>query len=380
MLPEFSDRQVSLDSDTAWRFNWAKNPDERPKDFWQPVYDVSSWPVIKVPCSWQAMGANGKGGWGTALYTNIRYPFQRDRPGGSRVMLEPPKDFTSHEARNPVGSYRRDFDLPAGWEKDRVFLKFDGVDSFFYLWVNGEYVGFSKDSRSPAEFDVTKFVRPGANMVALEVYRYSDGSYLEDQDMFRLSGIFRRTWLVSRPEKRIRDFFVKAAPSKEGDFGGDWTVSIECDSEEPVTTSLYTFDGELVARSADRTFTVARPKLWSAEDPNCYKVVLGNGREFVSSLFGFRTSEIRDGRYFFNGEKIKLKGKRRTACTVPLEIELRTIADALKLTVFNQKLLSQIQIEGHVRGSRFPITKTFKVNKQPLLELLKSARISAPST
>jgi len=309
ILPRFSDRQVSLDSDTAWRFNWSKDPASRPADFWKPGYDVSSWPVIKVPCSWQAMGANGKGGWGTALYTNIRYPFAPDRPGGSNVMGEPPKDFTNYAARNPVGSYRRDFNLPEGWEADRTFLKFDGVDSFFYLWVNGEYVGFSKDSRSPAEFDVTRFVKPGRNTVALEVYRYSDGSYLEDQDMFRLSGIFRSTWLLRRPENRIRDFFVTAAPVKEGDFGGDWRVNVECDGE--VTVSLYTFDDKLVFRGADKSFVVEKPRLWSAEAPNCYKVVLGNGSEFVSTLFGFRVSEIKNGRYYLNGQKIKLKGANR---------------------------------------------------------------------
>lgn len=309
ILPTFSDRQVSLDSDTAWRFNWAKDPSVRPVEFWKPDFDVSAWPVIKVPCSWQAMGANGKGGWGTALYTNARYPFAIDRPGGSNVMGEPPMEYTNYEARNPVGSYRRDFDLPDGWEADRTFLKFDGVDSFFYLWVNGEYVGFSKDSRSPAEFEVTGLVRPGRNTVALEVYRYSDGSYLEDQDMFRLSGIFRGTWIVRRPKDMIRDFFVTAAPVEEGAFSGDWRVTVDC--EAPVSVSLYTFDDKLVKHSEEKSFIVESPKLWSAESPVCYKVVLGNGSEFVSALFGFRVSEIKNGRYYLNGKKIKLKGANR---------------------------------------------------------------------
>ena len=309
ILPRCSDRQVCLDSDSDWRFNWAKDPDSRPKDFYKPEYDVSEWPVIKVPCSWQAMGANGKGGWGTPLYTNIRYPFAMDKPGGSCVMGEPPKEYTNYSARNPIGSYRRDFDLPEGWEKDDVFLKFDGVDSFFYLWVNGEYVGFSKNSRSPAEFNVSSFVHPGRNVVALEVYRYSDGSYLEDQDMFRLSGIFRSAWLLRRPKERIRDFFVTAAPVKEGEFSGDWRVKVDCDAD--VTVYLYTFDDKLVYSGKEKSFVVEKPRLWSAEEPNCYKIVLGNGAEFVSSLFGFRVSEIKDGRYYLNGKKIKLKGANR---------------------------------------------------------------------
>ena len=137
VLPEASVRTVSLDSDTAWKFNWAKDPSSRPVDFYKPSYDVSKWPSIAVPCSWQAMGAgNGGKGWGTALYTNVPYPFQKDAPGGSKVMLDPPKHFTNYAARNPVGSYRRDFDLPKDWlAKGDVFLKFDGVDSFFYRFL-----------------------------------------------------------------------------------------------------------------------------------------------------------------------------------------------------------------------------------------------------
>jgi len=325
ILPQFSPNQVSLDSDTDWKFHWAKDPATSRKEvggFWNPSYDVSGWATIKVPCSWQAMGANGKGGWGTALYTNIRYPFARDVPGGSKVMGEPPKDFTNYDARNPVGCYRRDFVLPEGWGLEveggqRIFLKLDGVDSFYYLWVNGTYVGFSKDSRSPSEYDITKLLKPGKNTLALEVYRYSDGSYLEDQDMFRLSGIFRHTWLVKRPTERIRDFFVTAKPVHVGDFKGEWLVKVaaevkgEGQGQERITTSLYTWDDQLVAKTDKNMFTVKSPKLWSAEEPNCYKVVLSNGREYVSAVFGFRVSEIRDGRYQLNGQKIKLKGANR---------------------------------------------------------------------
>ena len=315
ILPAYSDHQLSLDSDDAWKFHWAKDPATSRAEvggFWEPKFDVSGWETIKVPCSWQAYGANGRGGWGTALYTNIRYPFARDVPGGSKVMGEPPKNFTNYEARNPVGSYRREFVVPEDWGGDdyRLFLKFDGVDSFFYLWVNGEYVGFSKDSRSPAEFDVTdKLVRGHKNTVALEVYRYSDGSYFEDQDMFRLSGIFRHTWLILRPENRIKDFRLTAKPVKDGEFRGDWALKV--DAEGAVTTSVYTFDNQLVVQSDEKLIVVPQPKLWSAEQPNCYKVVLSNGKEFVSTLFGFRVSEMKNGRWFVNGQKIKLKGANR---------------------------------------------------------------------
>ena len=135
ILPEFSERTLTLDSDTAWKFNWASDPSKRPVGFQGLWYYVAGWSSIKVPCSWQAYGANGKGGWGTALYVNQTYPFKRDQPD---VMGEPPRDWTTYLDRNPVGSYRRNFTLPVGWEDKEIFLKFDAVDSFFYLWVNGE--------------------------------------------------------------------------------------------------------------------------------------------------------------------------------------------------------------------------------------------------
>ena len=346
ILPWKSDRQITLDSDGEWKFNWSKDPSSRPVGFEKPDYDVSGWETIKVPCSWQAYGANGKGGWGKALYTNATFPFACNPP---RVMDEPPKHFTNYDARNPVGSYRRDFEVPKDWKDDRVFLKFDGVDSFYYLWVNGQYVGFTKDSRCAAEYDVTEFVRPGRNTVALEVYRYSDGSYFEDQDMFRLSGIFRSVWIVRRPQLRIRDFFATAKPKAESDYAGNWALSVECDVVDAVRSasapyqvaaSLYDMEGNKVAlnKSGERrenngkdsttfhfTFsTLHSPRLWSPETPNCYKLVLalkeGNGErgtgsertlECVSTLFGFRESRIVNGRYCLNGQKVKLHGANR---------------------------------------------------------------------
>ena len=340
VLPWKSSRQMSLDSDTDWKFKWAKDPDSRPKGFQNPSYDVSGWEVIKVPCSWQAYGANGCGGWGRPLYTNVTYPFAKNPP---RVMDTPPHWYSNFNDRNPVGSYRRDFEVPADWKGDCVFLKLDGVDSFYYLWVNGRYVGFSKDSRCAAEYDITGFLKPGVNTLALEVYRYSDGSYLEDQDMFRLSGIFRSVWLVRRPSLRIRDFFVRAKPAKEGVYDGEWTMEVENDVAiasyadlEPgkravvdVKVSLYDMLGRKVAirqtgaqnlpyngMGSVREFSVASPKLWSTETPNCYKVVLtlakdGKELESVSTLFGFRESKIIGGRYCLNGRKVKLHGADR---------------------------------------------------------------------
>jgi beta-galactosidase len=195
-------------------------------------------------------------------------------------MGEPPKDWTAFKERNPVGSYRRDFEVPAKWNGQDIFLKFDAVDSFFYLWVNGEYVGFSKDSRNPAEFNVTKFVKPGKNMVALEVYRYSDAAYLEDQDMFRLSGIARSVWLLARPKTRICDFVAKSFPVDPANLKGDWVMDVENTVQTPkvdgakfpkLSIQLFTMDGKLVAKAPEGEITlrVRSPKLWSAEEPNC---------------------------------------------------------------------------------------------------------------
>ena len=397
ILPEFSERTISLDSETAWKFKWSPDPASRPVGFEKPDYDVSAWETIKVPCSWQAYGANGKGGWGTALYVNQTYPFKRDQPD---VMGEPPKDWTSYAARNPVGSYRRDFEVPEKWNGQEIFLKFDAVDSFFYLWVNGEYVGFSKDSRNPAEFNVTKFVRPGKNVVALEVYRYSDGSYLEDQDMFRLSGIARSTWLLARPKTRIRDFTVTPRPVDKNNLKGDWVLEIKADIDGGPSfdyanpglvfaCQLYDMSGkrvfhEVVCNTGAPKYNqplfftdlkVPSPKLWSAEEPNCYKLVLrvmsqsevvgsrpsnvGDNRqsttdsreqacEYVSCLVGFRVSEIKNGRYYFNNEKIKFRGVNRSESDpmyghyVPRERQLQDI-----------RLMKEANIN-HVRNSHYP--------------------------
>ena len=370
ILPEFSERTISLDSDTAWRFKWSPDPASRPVGFEKPSYDVSVWETIKVPCSWQAYGANGKGGWGTPIYTNQTYPFKRDQPD---VMGEPPKDWTAYSARNPVGSYRRDFDVPEKWNGQEIFLKFDAVDSFFYLWVNEEYVGFSKDSRNPAEFNVTKFVKPGKNVVALEVYRYSDGSYLEDQDMFRLSGIARSTWLLARPRNHIRDFTVTPRPVDKNNLHGDWELEVHYSGSQRwlltsnstwMLASLYTMDGEPINIDGSRlcmclnehdsgvggvgVIRVHSPKLWSAEEPNCYKLVLNTLYEYVSCIVGFRTSEIRDGRYYFNNEKIKLRGVNRHETDpmfghyVPRERQLEDI-----------RLMKEANIN-HIRNSHYP--------------------------
>ncbi len=359
ILPKYSTRWMSLDSDSAWKFHWAKDPASRPVGFQDPAYDVSDWETIVVPCSWQTLGAKpgNQGGWGTIIYSNQRYTFQREWP---YVMKTPPTYYTNYDARNPVGSYRREFMVPEDWAGEEVYIQFDGVDSFFYLWINGHYVGFSKDSRDPAAFNITRFLKPGTNVVAAEVYRYSDASYLECQDMTRLSGIFRTVQLYSVPKVHIRDFFATTEPldwkaMQRGE--GIWEVTVDVEMENlnaelvPAKATLiakvydaqgnevaamtpqdYPWDGiseksfDLIGQKKWTTGLKLRfdnPKMWSAEVPNLYTLVLelrdeaGALIEAVPSQLGFRKVEVaaHDGqvekRFWVNGQKIKLKGVNR---------------------------------------------------------------------
>ena len=220
VLPENSSLWQSLDGE--WQFHWASNPDQRPKDFYKTDFDASKWDNVQVPMNWNLAGRQKDGSfkYGKPLYSNQRVIFQHsvkvgDWKGG--VMRTPPKDWQSYTDRNEVGSYRRTFTIPAAWKGMQVCLNFDGVDSFFYLYVNGKYVGFSKNSRNLAQFDITPYLNEkGENLVAVEVYRHSDGSFLESQDMFRLPGIFRTVSLTAKPQVQVRD--LKAIPDYDDTY------------------------------------------------------------------------------------------------------------------------------------------------------------------
>lgn len=309
-----------------WKFKWSPDPQSRPEGFQAPGYDASDWAGIKVPMSWQMAG------FGVPIYTNYRFPF---RPAAPRVTLPPDKSFTSYKYRNPVGSYLRSFDLPKSFEGRRTFLVFDGVESAFYVWINGELAGYSEGSRLPAEFDVTSLLRPGKNQVAVEVYRWCDGSYMEDQDFFRLSGIYRNVSLVSRPAVHIRDFQVSTALDKDykdADLELDVWVRNQGgdDAMATVTATLLDRSGRAVfeglAEEADVPAggegkirfeqIVSNPDKWSAEAPNLYTLVMtldqgGKTLEAVKWSVGFRSAEIRKGQILINGRPIYIKGVNR---------------------------------------------------------------------
>ncbi|MDP3445571.1 MAG: beta-galactosidase, partial [Ignavibacteria bacterium] len=166
-----------------WKFQWSPTPDQRPKDFYKMNFNVTNWKEIQVPSNWELKG------YGIPIYTNITYPYPKNPP------------YIDH-SDNPVGSYRRNFELPQSWNNRRVYLHFEGGTSAMYIWVNGEKVGYSENTKSPVEFDITNYVKAGKNLVAVEAYRWSDGSYLEDQDFWRLSGIDRNVYLYSTENVR----------------------------------------------------------------------------------------------------------------------------------------------------------------------------------
>ncbi len=313
-----------------WKFHWVKRPEARPVDFYKPGYDVSGWKTIPVPSNMEVQG------YGTPYYRNNGYIFQKDWP---RVMSEPPKDFTAYDERNPVGSYRRTFNVPADWEGRETFLKFDGVDAGFFLWVNGQKVGYSQNSRNAAEFDVTKYLHAGANTVAVEVYRFTAGSYFEDQDMWRLSGIFRNVTLWSAPKLHVQDTFVTTdldpqyrnatlkVVAKLHNYGATASPArrLAISLADPQKRLVKGVAGAVMVpsipaggeRTVAVTIPVANPAKWSAETPTLYTTLIalddkgGPTDELLSHRTGFRKVEIKGRVFMVNGRPVKLKGANR---------------------------------------------------------------------
>lgn len=306
----------------TWKFDWVKTPEQRPTDFYQDDFSVDDWDDIEVPSNWQMQG------FGQPIYVNVTYPFDRN----------PPK--IAGDNGNPVGSYRRTFTVPDDWRDEngknrRVHLHFAGVESAFYVWVNGEKVGYSQGSRTPAVFDVTDKLRDGENVLAVQVFRWCDGSYLEDQDFWRLSGIFRDVYLEGVPEIGIHDFEVKTDFDEELK---DATLAVEAtlkntteeSADFQVEAKLLNASGEEVGSttstvevSAEDTAKttleaeIAEPEKWSAEKPHLYQLLLTvrddeqNVVEVIPWKVGFRKVEIKDGLLRVNGEVIRVTGVNR---------------------------------------------------------------------
>ena len=329
------DRMLSLNGD--WKFRWTKTPEERIKDFFRTDYDTSGWKTLAVPANWEVNG------YGTPIYISAGYPFKIDPP---YVMREPKKEWTTYEERNPTGQYKRTFTLPDGWQEGQTFLRFEGVMSAFYVWINGERVGYSQGSMEPSEFNVTPYIKKGVNQIAIEVYKYSDGSYLEDQDFWRFGGIHRDVLLYHTPNVRLRDIALRA--SMDGvlqmnpqftvygnETGDDYRlVATLQDGNRPIGTdtvaAIEVLDrahkasrmNEWYPQRGYRKFNrmeikVNNPHLWSVESPYLYTLCLqlqkGDGTivEQVTQKVGFRTIRIEDGQLLINGQPIKIRGVNR---------------------------------------------------------------------
>ncbi len=362
----FSNREEALSGDRRrspfvrslngfWKFHWVNHPEKRAAGFSARGFDDSGWKEIPVPSNWQVHG------YDTPVYTNVTYPFRLAPP---RVMDEPPEHFTTYRDRNPVGAYRRRFTVPPEWAGRQIFIEFDGVDSFFYLWVNGSYVGFSKDSRTLASFEITDVLLPGENEVAVEVYRYSDASYLEDQDFWRLSGIYRNVTLVAQAPQGIRDFHLDPRVD-ETLSRGLLQIKLERRGDPAllgpatVEATLHDPTGKPVARAEVNGTTLElalpSPRLWSAETPWLYTAVLtlkttatGEVLDTVSARIGFRRVEIRDGVFLLNGIPVKLKGVNRH------EHEYRTGHTVTREGMLADLLLMKRANINHIRAAHYP--------------------------
>lgn len=304
--PKNSEYYLSLNG--KWQFKWVDNPSKRPTDFFKPNADISNWGSINVPANWQLEG------FGVPIYTNVKYPFEKTPP---RIQ----------EHFNPIGSYVKSFSLPSTLEGNKNILHFAGVNSAFYCWVNGEYVGLGKGSKTPIEFDISEYLKKGQNTIAVQVYRWNDGSYLEDQDMWRLSGIERDVYIYSEPKISVKDHFIKAsldAKYVHGQYESELLIATDKDVKGEVRISISDESGaqvyseqKSIKSSLVFTSSIKNVKHWTAESPNLYnhtiEIIDDQGAiiAIYQNKIGFRTVDIKDGQFRINGEPILFKGVNR---------------------------------------------------------------------
>ncbi|MFY0652418.1 MAG: DUF4981 domain-containing protein [Cyclobacteriaceae bacterium] len=341
-----------------WKFNWVKKPAERPEYFYRDDFDVSGWEDIKVPSNWEIEG------FGIPIYTNVKYPFPVNPPFVNR-------DY------NPVGSYKREFEVSDNWEDKEIYLHFGGVRSAMYVYVNGNLIGYNEGSKTPAEYKITKYLKEGKNTLAVEVYRWSDASYMEDQDFWRLSGIERDVYLYATAKTTIRDFKVTADLDdgyKNGQFEIDLALrNTTGRSSKKLKAEVKIIDGAqnildlaswVTVQPGDKTKlslsgVVPGVRQWSAEEPNLYTLLIslkdrkGNLIEATSRKIGFRKIEIKSSQFLVNGVPVYLKGTNhhdhdeRTGHVIGEEL---TIKD---LTVMKQFNLNAIRCSHYPKDEHF---------------------------
>jgi beta-galactosidase len=308
-----------------WKFKYSNNPKVRPKDFYEIDFDDNDWDLINVPSNWELEG------YGVPIYVNVPYEFTdavKGKDDAYQEVKDKPNPPYVPAERNPVGSYRTKFILPENWGKSRIRLEFGAVKSAMYLWINGHKVGYSQGSKTPAEWDITEFVQAGENLIAVEVYRWSDGTYLECQDFWRISGIKRDVFLYALPEVHIRDFFIIG--NLDNDFrNGILDVSIDLDihlqkENEDYKISFQLWDEDVqifekklsISENINFQKEIENPKKWTAEIPDLYKCIIDLVRKDnvihkAECSVGFRRVEIKNGQFLINGKAVTLKGVNR---------------------------------------------------------------------
>ena len=321
-----NNRYLSLNG--TWRFHFVSEPSQRPMDFWKEGYDVSVWDTIPVPSNWEMQG------YDRPIYANVEYPHSNTPP---YIKARPGfNDGGANYGINPVGSYVRTFQVPDNWDGRRTLIHFGGIYSAAFVWLNGQYVGYTQGANNVAEFDLTDFLHKGENTLAVQVFRWSDGSYLECQDMFRMSGIFRDVYLYNVPQLSIRDHYFTTELRnnyQEATLNIALTFGSKGEPQEgkkTVEVSLYHPNGTLMDKATvepvfyrhgttecGMKFNLKQPQLWSAETPNLYTVhvvqkdEMGNEEMAFSDKVGFRSVEIRNSLVYINGKRVFFKGTNR---------------------------------------------------------------------
>ncbi|WP_291529935.1 glycoside hydrolase family 2 TIM barrel-domain containing protein [Bacteroides sp. UBA939] len=347
-----------------WKFHWSKDPETMPADFYKTDFNTDDWDTIEVPSVWQVYGVRQNKNWDKPLYTNVIYPFTYDKDYS--VMADRPSHFTyNNSMKNPVGSYRREFTIPANWDGRDIYIRFNGAGPGYYLWINGRQVGYSEDSYLPSEFKITDYVKKGTNTVAVQIYRFTSGSFLEDQDFWRLTGISRDVFIWSAPKTQIRDYFFRTELDKQYK---DATITLDVNLTGKALKSgaltAKVMDGTTVVAektiqaptTGNNTLTmdVASPRKWSAETPELYNLIitLKDGKKTIDirgGKVGFRKVEIGSrGELLINGKRMVFHGVNRHDHS---EINGRTVSkEEMEHDVI---LMKQLNINA-VRTSHYP--------------------------
>ena len=359
-----NDRYLTLNG--TWKFNLVPEPSQRPLNFFENGFDTSSWDTIPVPSNWEMLG------YDKPIYANVEYPHSNTPP-----YINARKGFNDggkNYGINPVGSYVRNFTLPEDWDGNRTFVHFGGIYSAAFIWVNGQYVGYTQGANNVSEFDLTKYLKPGDNSIAVQVFRWSDGSYLECQDMFRMSGIFRDVYLYNVPKASVRDHRITSTLSPDYK-NARMKVELDIDNRDGLTGSrdfeikVTDPDGKLVATKtishslSDKNPVIAEfdlndVDLWTAETPDLYTVdviqrVPGAGDEMAfSTKHGFRDIQIKDNLLYINGKRVFLKGVNRHDSDPVYGRAVRTESMLRDVTLMKQNNINTIRTSHYPNNAR----------------------------